>query len=129
MINHAEGLKKRSADYSNVHLSVVDGTGSIPHQDNFFSFIFSVICFQHIPYKEPQLKYIEEVERILKPGGVALLMIQTITYNKRPNPDIGFGRGLSREELKSVIKNLTVTDLPPVIPANDGRNYWVTLKK
>jgi SAM-dependent methyltransferase len=42
---------------------------SIPIQDNTYDVVFSVICLQHICVHEIRYKIMEEVLRVLKPGG------------------------------------------------------------
>lgn len=46
------------------------------YEDNTFSFIYSSIVLQHIPYPQ-QIEYIKEFTRILKPGGVLAFQIPT----------------------------------------------------
>ncbi|GAF67603.1 unnamed protein product [marine sediment metagenome] len=129
MINFAKKIR----DDKNLGMpiyDVVDGTGSLSlYKDNFFSNIFSFICFQHIPYLDVQQKYIMEIERILKPGGIATLLIQNLNW-RGSNNDINFGRGMSIAELENVTGKLKVIrrdDGPAFSP--DDRNYWVILKK
>ncbi|MEO8147569.1 MAG: class I SAM-dependent methyltransferase [Bacteroidia bacterium] len=46
------------------------------YEDNNFSFIYTTIVLQHIPYPQ-QVEYIAEFTRILKPGGVLVFQIPT----------------------------------------------------
>jgi SAM-dependent methyltransferase len=49
--------------------SVCDGK-TIPYRDNTFEFIYSVIVFQHIPYRDMIQNYIREIKRTLRDGGM-----------------------------------------------------------
>ena len=122
MIKHAKGIQK------DLNLEVVDGTGDMSMIfDDSISFVFSFICFQHIPYLDVQQKYIKEIERVLKPGGIAGLLVQNIEWCK-DGKDISLGRGLSLEELKEVT-SLKVVSKDDKFLSHDNRNYWIILKK
>lgn len=58
-----------SQGYKNVSLFQGDGTTFKPQRHNSVDVVYSCIVFQHIPSVDIQLGYLEEVGRILKPGG------------------------------------------------------------
>lgn len=65
------------ADYPHVHLSVSNGSDLHPFADASIDFCFSYIVFQHIPDSRITLRYISEMGRVLKPGGVAYFQVNT----------------------------------------------------
>lgn len=58
-----------------VPITTSDGQ-SILEDDNAFDFVYSIICFQHMPTLEIVQSNIREIYRVLTPGGVC--RIQTI---------------------------------------------------
>ncbi len=46
---------------------------SLPFKDNSFDTVFSIAVLHHIPSKENRMKFISEIYRVLKPGGVCVL--------------------------------------------------------
>ena len=65
------------ADYPNVHLSVSNGTDLSQFTDASIDFCFSYIVFQHIPDSAITVRYIHEIGRVLKPGGIAYFQVNT----------------------------------------------------
>jgi ubiquinone/menaquinone biosynthesis C-methylase UbiE len=61
----------------NVHLQATDGESLAPFGDASFDFVFSEHVFQHIASEAVIGRYLREVGRVLKPGGVALLQFDT----------------------------------------------------
>lgn len=68
-VDISEGMleiaKKRKP---NCQFKLCDGR-TIPYKDSFFDVVYSVLLFQHLPLDGIQ-SYIDEVHRVLKPGGV-----------------------------------------------------------
>lgn len=48
---------------------------SLPFKDNTFDYVLSVAVFHHLDSEEKRLKAFQEVFRVLKPGGVALVTV------------------------------------------------------
>ena len=62
----------RNAEEAGVQIDFQQGNVSnMPFQSNVFNFIICVLAFKN--FKEP-LKALKEMHRVLKPGGIALLM-------------------------------------------------------
>lgn len=55
----------------------VEGTGSLPFDDASFDFVFSYIVFQHLPTREMVRRYLLECGRVLRPGGVLRVQVNT----------------------------------------------------
>ncbi len=128
MINYAKEIRDGKGFDTPIY-DVVDGTGSLSlYEDNLFSNIFSYICFQHIPYLDVQQNYIREIERVLKPGGIAALLIQNPNWCMTNNK-IDLGRGMDIIELEDVIDKLEVVRKDDNTISTDSRNYWILLKK
>jgi len=58
-------------------LAVTNYTPPLPYADNFFDAIFSISIWTHLP-PELQMPWLEEMHRILKPGGHALISISSV---------------------------------------------------
>jgi ubiquinone/menaquinone biosynthesis C-methylase UbiE len=58
----------------NARVFLCDGQ-TIEFEDKHFDFVYSMIAFQHIPYRAAIQNYLRETYRVLKPGGV--VRIQT----------------------------------------------------
>jgi ubiquinone/menaquinone biosynthesis C-methylase UbiE len=61
-------------NYPSREVRLCDGQ-TFPVEDASVDFVYSVICFQHIPYRDMIQRYIAESYRVLKPGG--LIRVQT----------------------------------------------------
>lgn len=66
MVGKAKSYHK---DYNNVQFFVNNGCDLSIFENNTFDFVYSCLVFQHI-HKEPGVKYISEIYRVLKPTGV-----------------------------------------------------------
>ncbi|PIN90026.1 hypothetical protein COU57_04915 [Candidatus Pacearchaeota archaeon CG10_big_fil_rev_8_21_14_0_10_32_14] len=73
--------KKRAKEskLKNINFDVAD-IASLPYEDNFFDALFSIASI-HCQKKELQEKTVQEIYRILKPGGKALIEV----WNKHSN--------------------------------------------
>jgi SAM-dependent methyltransferase len=61
----------------NVELSVGSGRDLGAFADGAYDVVFSHLVFQHLPEEELVGAYLEEVRRVLAPGGAALLQLDT----------------------------------------------------
>jgi SAM-dependent methyltransferase len=130
MIKFAKQLPPYNSERNKFIVS--DGLGTIDIPDNTISFVISIICFQHMPYKDIQLKYISEIERILKPNGIAKLMLQHEEWKSNREVTCGYGVGLSSTNFQSY---LTKSDIVEIIDSSGWkgdsgkRNFWIIFKK
>ena len=76
-------LAKKFNKFSKKCHYIVNETNNLSvFQDNYFSFIYSSIVFQHIPPKHTE-KYLKEFVRVLKPGGLIVFQIPESFKGKR----------------------------------------------
>jgi ubiquinone/menaquinone biosynthesis C-methylase UbiE len=54
-----------------------------PFQDNHFDTLVSFAVLHHIPGKENHMKFFEEIHRVLKPGGIAVVSIWNIWKTRK----------------------------------------------
>jgi ubiquinone/menaquinone biosynthesis C-methylase UbiE len=76
-----EKAKERYRDYSNVRFNHNDGKSFSMLQDNTFDLAVCYLAFQHMT-KSITNSYINEVHRVLKPGGSFVTDIPRIDYYK-----------------------------------------------
>lgn len=68
-------LAKTHLAHHNLPTPLVRGDGtSLPFKDNSFSKVYSLLVLQHLS-KENGKKVIQEIHRVLKPGGVAFIRV------------------------------------------------------
>jgi len=74
MINHAIQFNEHDPESDRLHFVLNTGDDLSLFEDEFFSFIYTTIVLQHIPYPA-SIKYLEEFMRVLKPGGKLVFQI------------------------------------------------------
>lgn len=67
--------KEKLRDIPNAFPHVGDGSRLSMFEDNSIDFAYSYAVFQHIPSQEVVLEYMREIQRVLRPGGLARLQI------------------------------------------------------
>ena len=87
--------------YKNVHFFVNNGVDLNLFEDNKFDFVYVHLLFQHMK-KEVTLKYIEEVYRVLKSGGIFFV-------NNIPRIE-KYNCGLTKEEVTEAMKPFEILD-------------------
>jgi SAM-dependent methyltransferase len=85
---------------SNVHQLLFDDMTSSNLPDASFNYVISIEVLEHV---EEDSKFIEEVYRVLKPGGIFLMTTPNGDYLKIPNPD--HKRHYRREQLQSLLQS------------------------
>lgn len=102
---------------------------SLPFSDEFFHFVYSVICFQHMPTIDIVRSNIKEIARVLKPGGVC--RIQTIHGDPIDRDDSPTGSGRNFETPEAFLSEFTNVGLRGT--AELGLRHfqwiWVTAEK
>lgn len=71
---------------TNVKILKCDGYGILPIENIEFDYTFSIITFQHIPNTDTVKKYISEMYRLLKNGGV--IKYQLLSDDEFPEKDL-----------------------------------------
>lgn len=62
---------------------VGDACKKLPYKNNFFDGVVSFAVLHHVPGEEKRLKFLEEVKRVLKPGGRAIILVWNL-FNDWP---------------------------------------------
>lgn len=116
--------ERRLGELSNVEFTMTDGS-AIPYPDQSFDLIFSNLVFPHIDNVPAIEKYLSEIHRTLKKGGVAKIQLRT-------GPGVrrwvwSYGVSFQPDEVNALAKktNLTIIDTH----IKEVKYLWVTLKK
>jgi len=75
MLRHAQALNPQAA---NITWTLGNGTDLSSIGDQTLDFVFSYIVLQHLPAPEFALRYIREMLRVLKPGGMFLFQFNSV---------------------------------------------------
>jgi len=77
---YASEIKKGKAEF------VVGNALKLPYVKNKFDLIFSLAVMHHLPGKKNHLKFLQEIKRVLKPGGKAIIfnwnLLSPATYER-----------------------------------------------
>jgi len=68
--------RERLRGVPKAHVMVNSGGDLALFEDDYFSFVYSYIVFQHIPSKEIVLNYLAEIQRVLVPGGITRFQVR-----------------------------------------------------
>lgn len=92
--DQSEGLIEiAKRKYPEAKFQAVDAF-NLPFPNNYFDAIFCIRAFHHVPSKELRHKFLAEVRRVLRPGGL-LVMTVWYTWSRR-----------SKENFWRVVKNM-----------------------
>lgn len=114
-------------DILNAHPQVGDGACLSAFANDSIDFVYSYAVFQHIPRREVVLEYLREVQRVLKPGGLARLQFNGLPGSHDDNYSTWEGARFSREEILdfALLHNLQVLALDGA----DTQYMWTTWRK
>jgi len=70
-----ERARQNLREIPNAQVHVGDGSRLTQFEDESLDFVYSYAVFQHIPSRDVVLEYLNEVQRVLKPGGLARLQL------------------------------------------------------
>jgi len=62
--------RERLRGIPHAHVHATNGASLALFADNSFDFVYSYAVFQHIPSRDVVLEYMNEIRRVLKPGGI-----------------------------------------------------------
>ncbi len=74
--------REKLADIPNAHPHATDGASLSQFPEASFEFVYSYAVFQHIPSREVVYQYLREIQRVLKPGGLARLQFNGLQRNE-----------------------------------------------
>lgn len=119
-----ESAKKRVIGKKNVEFHIGNGN-SIPLEKQNVDLVFSYQTFQHLPNESLIKDYLEEICRVLKPGGVAKIHLRTGlgTYKWR----WFYGVAVTPEFVEGISKKAGFKSFDYRIEG--VKNLWVTLNK
>lgn len=118
--------------YAMMHLAATENCYALLTDGNTFpinagvvDFVYSVICFQHIPYLYMIMQYLKETERVLKVGGCCTIQTHV---GHAPKKFAGF-QGHFFESLDAFANCFYAVGLDVVDKEQDGEYLWVTAIK
>lgn len=116
ILQDARQFCPRSFDESRVRFEVADGT-ALPYPDNSFDFCFSLSSIEHFGGHEASRRAIQEMGRVLKPGGVAAVATEYLLLPELTHAEY-FNKAEVEEYLINVGDKLKLVDgiswdLPP----------------
>lgn len=113
----------RLRSLSNMRLLATDGT-TIPAPADYFDLVFSFIVFQHMPSEAVVRRNMEEIARVLKPGGVAKIQLRGVPIARSSE---FYGPSFDAAGVARLFAGL-----PLVLLKEEGagqKYYWITFNK
>lgn len=95
--------KRNLANVPHAHVHHAGGSDLSQFPDGFFDFVYSYAVFQHIPSGEVVFGYLNEVVRVLKPGGIAHLQLNGLPKTAQTYTTWS-GFRISAEELREFVR-------------------------
>lgn len=123
--------REKLADIPNAQVHATDGARLTQYPEDSFDFIYSYAVFQHVPTREVVIEYMREVQRVLKPGGLARLhfngLPRPLSGDSRESYDTWSGARFSANEILefTLANNLQVLALEGV----STQYMWSTWQK
>lgn len=116
IINDAKKYCPRDFNQSTVRFEIADGT-DLPYDSNVFDFCFSLSSIEHFGGHDASRRAIQEMGRVLKPGGVAAVATEYLLLPELTHPEF-FNKSEVEEFLINADPSLELVDgfswaLPP----------------
>ena len=117
--------RERLRDIPHAHLQATNGATLAQFAGESFDFVYSYAVFQHIPSRDVVLDYMNEIRRVLKPGGIFRGQFNGLPHSAIP--DTWSGVVFSAGEIRSFARDhgLQLLDLMGV----DTQYMWTTWRK
>lgn len=130
LLNIAYNRLVKKYSFNNIDFIECNGLDLYYIIDSFIDIVFEYIVFQHIPSEDVIKNYIKEINRVLKPNGIAVLHgrdIEGINTNNNYSGNTWHGCRFGPKLVKESIKD---TFLHIINEEGEGTDrYWVVLKK
>lgn len=115
--------RRRLSGLSNTSFTTTDGV-SIPFDSDSFDLIFSYLVFQHIDNMRDIERYFSEINRTLKPGGIAKVQLRT-------GPGVrrwvwSYGVSFNPEEAKRLGQR---SGFKVISAEVEGKQLWLTIER
>jgi SAM-dependent methyltransferase len=121
---------KRVSNFDNITLLVNSGTDLDIFDDNYFDYIYSYATFQHLP-RYVVKNYIQEVNRVLKKGGIFKFQVQVTKSLKEQDPSDSDFRSV-RHYTPGMIVEMVKNDFKIIelckMNSEVIHDYFITLK-
>jgi SAM-dependent methyltransferase len=116
---------ERLRDIPHAHVRANNGATLGQFADQWFDFVYSYAVFQHIPSREVVLEYMNEIRRVLTPGGIFRGQFNGLPHSAIP--DTWSGVVFSSEQIRHFTreKGLQLLELTGV----DTQYMWTTWRK
>ncbi len=91
--------RERLSDIPHAHVHATNGASLAQFDDRSFDFVYSYAVFQHIPSRVVVLEYMNEISRVLKPGGIFRGQFNGLPHSGAP--DTWSGVTFSSEDIRA----------------------------
>jgi SAM-dependent methyltransferase len=91
--------RERLRDIPHAHAHATNGASLAQFADGSFDFVYSYAVFQHIPSRDVVLEYMNEISRVLKPGGIFRGQFNGLPHSGAP--DTWSGVTFSGEDIRA----------------------------
>jgi SAM-dependent methyltransferase len=91
--------RERLRDIPHAHPHATNGASLAQFADQSFDFVYSYAVFQHIPSRQVVLEYMNEISRVLKPGGIFRGQFNGLPHSGAP--DTWSGVTFSGEDIRA----------------------------
>ena len=96
--NCEEFIKIAREKYPKNQFELIDSADKLPYPNNSFNLVFCLSMLHHIPGRKLQQSVVDEIYRVLKPGGTLVLTTWNLLANYKMRPL------LYRQNIKKLLK-------------------------